>query len=278
MAKIAIVGGGLFGCMAAHLAVRAGHSAVIYDDRILTRRPAGSVPAACLIKPGWISGLGEEGAVGLEVLDSLFGLTEIEFELLPLGRAKVFWVPPNKILTPPCEVRDAQVLSVGDDGTVWLARTRNPPKRYDAVLVAAGVWCDALVDLHAPVKRQAGIAFLAQHSLSKPFIKVWAPYKQIVAFDRGLPDFTWVGDGSSILEANWDAKRSAQCLERCANSLGEKRLELYQPLYGLRPYVTGHPKGYYAQVRPKVWVSTGGAKNGTVIAAYQARRFVEDLR
>ena len=47
---------------------------------------------------------------------------------------------------------------------------------------------------------------------------------------------------------------------------------------GARPYVEGHKAGYFQQVSPKTWVSTGGAKNGTILAAAQALAFVQGLK
>jgi len=35
--------------------------------------------------------------------------------------------------------------------------------------------------------------------------------------------------------------------------------------------------GYFERVSHSTWVSTGGAKNGTVLAAYQAAEFLRSL-
>jgi hypothetical protein len=50
----------------------------------------------------------------------------------------------------------------------------------------------------------------------------------------------------------------------------------YKVSVGARPYVVGNKVGYFEQARPRLWVSTGGAKNGTVLAAWQAYRFLKE--
>ena len=48
--------------------------------------------------------------------------------------------------------------------------------------------------------------------------------------------------------------------------------------FGARPYVEGHKGGYFKRTGTKTWVSTGGAKSGTALAALQAWKFLQEIQ
>jgi hypothetical protein len=146
------------------------------------------------------------------------------------------------------------------------------------VLVAAGVWCNELLGDKMPLVRGLyGASLKVPGKLKEPRIHVYAPYRQAVAFQMG-PNKVWFGDGTALVQKTWN-KRGAEYVDAT-----EGRAARYMDLniarstvcVGARPYVEGHKAGYFARVSPAVWVSTGGAKNGTVLAAWQAQRFLTE--
>lgn len=281
--RIAIVGAGLFGSIAAILATKEGHDVTLIDDAKLKNRPTGSAPAACLIKPGWIAGLGDAGQIGMRVLEDTFGLTQIIFKMGP-GKTYISWLDPNRVLKVAQTPRKTRRIILGSveaiepNGVIHFSDLNlSLPFPFDAVLIAAGVWSGDLTLNMPEIRALAGIAFIFAGERKAPIIAPWAPYKQVVAFTRE-PGTTWISDGSAILEKNWTPERSRKCFERCVHYAPAPPLESLKELFGLRPYVVDNPKGYFKKIGEKTWVSTGGAKNGTVLAAYQALKFMEAIK
>lgn len=286
MYDVAIVGGGLFGQIIRRKLIADGMDVVNLESH---QKHSGSSPAACLMKPSWYSSLGRDVyEPSLRLLDELYGVSDIEFETRPLKkRVKVHWCDPKAILSSVSKtmlvhrvtpgrvhgsIRNTYAASITDYTTIE-ART---------VIVAAGVWSNEILPEDAQVSGltgRAGAAFLwPEESVEQPFISVWAPYRQLVAFNRG--DGLWVGDGSAIKPENWTADRLVVSMNRCQEAVG-----LYmgaggdgpQTLYGIRPYVP-RVKPCYLDITPGLIVATGGAKNGTLAAGWCAHRISEALR
>lgn len=278
-----IVGGGLFGSIIGAELRRLGLETLNIDDK---NPEAGSRPAACLMKPSWFSSLGKEiYDPALETLDRLYGVQDLTMNLRPkLAEATVHWVPPSKILTGAGTLHGTvEAINPGSRG--YLVRKSDGVILYaKSVIVAAGVWSARLAPVEGGLKGQAGVAFLWPSSTLPAiqgggFIQPWAPYRQLVAFDRG--DGTWVGDGTSIIRQNWTPERQGTSYERCARAVGRQgegdlQTGRARALFGIRPYVKRKPC-YLEQVDNGLWVATGGAKNGTLAAGHCARVIGEAL-
>lgn len=260
--QVVIVGAGIFGSVAADLCFRNGFDVTIIDAKY---KEAGSKPAACLIAPSWIAGLGKKATIGMEVLNGLYPIKDIVFRMNGIKDILVKQVPPNKILKFK-SVKE-EVMWVGA-GVVETTKRMYTGK----VLIAAGVWCNELVDI--PVVQSLMGSAQYYRATTFPEIHVWAPYKQAVMFNI-TPTFTWFGDGTSILKKNFGIHRIEQSTDR-AMKYGLSSKDLDRIVVGQRPYVKGE-KGYFKQVDNNTWVSTGGAKNGTILAAYQAQQFLEAI-
>lgn len=271
-----VVGAGLFGSVIAAELRFQGREVLVIDD---ARPDAGSRPAACLMKPTWFSSLGKDvHEPSLEVLDRLYRVHDLSFKVGP-GHATVHWCDPAAILEDGADLR-GKVTSIraGEDGW-WMVSSTGPggaansPQFTELVVVAAGVWSMELAPLSHDVKAQAGCAFLWPEMMTpEPEIRPWAPYKQLVAFNRG--DGLWVGDGSAIKAANWTGGRQSQSYQRCAGLVDKLPGDYRQKnrlwtLFGLRPYAKVKPC-LLEEIRPGFWVATGGAKNGTIAAGWCA--------
>lgn len=267
---VAIVGGGLFGQVIAKELRHRGREVTVFDAQY---ENAGSRPAACLIKPSWLSSVPRaEFLESLALLDRHYGVRDIQFKT-GIKDATVHWVDPRKVLEPP--TRNERICCVRKNLLVT-----NRPEEYECshIIVAAGYWSSALV--HVPgLRGYMGAAFTwwtapwAQNTM-QPFIRPWAPYKQLVGFMRA-PDELWCGDGSSILEHNWNDRRELQSRQRCMEAVGETNLPV--TLRGIRPYVQGTGVAYCVRNDDGIWVATGGAKNGTLAAAWCAGRIAREL-
>ena len=182
-------------------------------------------------------------------------------------QAKVLWVNPRKILRGTFTAAD--VVDV-QPGRVTLASGDEHRARH--VIVAAGVWTQRLLPAYEQ-RAQRGVAFLAPNTtLAQRTIQPWAPYRQLVAFNRG--DGAWVSDGTSILDKNWTDDHVSRALGRCSPYLGSA---VARPLQGIRPYSPGHKPCLLEQVQPGLWVASGGAKNGTLAAGWCASQLTERL-
>jgi glycine/D-amino acid oxidase-like deaminating enzyme len=270
-ADVVIVGAGLFGSIIAKALRVEGHRVITIDEECLG---AASKPAACLMKPSWFSSLGK--AVydpALQLLDELYGVQQVTFKAGKL-LAKVHWCSPASILQRADRLEHVSRLTqVGRKWRVTLD-TSGTFLTAPTVIVAAGIWTEDLVPVEGGMTGLAGVAYLwPEQHIHEPFVRVWAPYRQLVAFNRG--DGLWVGDGTAIKEENWTSDRERVCYQRCSKAVGLFR-EQPDQLFGVRPYVKQKPC-YLKEAEPGLWVATGGAKNGTLAAAWCASEIVKAL-
>lgn len=266
---IHIIGAGLFGAVARDLLRSRGIACQTVDDG---RPLAGSFPAGCLTKPSWLSSVrNRDGALGL--LASLYGVRRISLQVGLLKLENVMHFAPSAILRPP----DIRARAVSVDPDLGVVQLDNGQTLEGRVLVAAGVWSRDLLPDHFSGVRLIGLQGCSQRFRSaqpRAALKVWAPFKQSVCFEIE-PGVTWFGDGTALLPDSWGPQHVERSLAH-AEELGLSRWHLIETRVGLRPYVRGH-SGWFRRVGQRCWVSTGGAKNGVVLAAAQALEFLDAL-
>lgn len=282
--SLAVIGAGLFGSVAGRLAARLGWEVTYFDCRY---DQAGSPASGGLMKPGWMpSGLSKADiALGMNTLGSLCEVSTLNAVVHPFTKqlkVTVNAVPPNRICVTE-GVRFAQVTWVDPDGTVaWQEQEGDQDQqRYDRVLVATGAWTVDLAPLAPPVTRKVGSSFLYRGvTLERPHIKPWAPYKQLVAYSPE-PGLVWAGDGSALNVLSYTPERFNQTQQRVRDFLTELQptgsVEHKSVRTGWRPMTTDKT-GFLGQVGERVWCSTGGGKNGTILAGIHGARFAEVLQ
>jgi glycine/D-amino acid oxidase-like deaminating enzyme len=255
--RLLIVGGGLFGSLAAAYARTKGVEVLLFDAGL----PGAASPAAAgLFKEAWVGRkLRDHYHAAVPLLDRLFGLRQVSLRHDD-GELETFqFVPPSAILesTP---IR-AHVTAVGDGFVVAEAR------RFEGcVYVAAGVWCEQFFP-GLGVYGKTGSAFLfagEQQGRIRPI----ARGRQALSVVRD-PGSTYFSDGTA--EPNYTVDHEQESLKR-AEAM-ELRVPLRQ-LRGIRPYVPGGP--LLRRLGDRLWVATGGRKLGTLLGASFARRLVED--
>lgn len=262
MQEILIVGAGLFGSIAAKLCEEAGFSVRVFDDR---REYSGSSAAGCVIKDEWLSSVGRERAdKSLELLDRLYGLRSLEFKTAK-SQTRGFVLDPKLVL---CEDRaQTERIEKASPGRIQTAAGNV----YEGiVLIAAGVWSRALVGRRMPpVRALCGSSFEFDGEQGAGIV-TYAPYKQCTWFPRD--GRTWFGDGTAILHHRYVDAYNDRTLQRAATQGLRNPVRMN---FGMRPYVA--PGGYLQSFGKNLWVSTGGAKNGCVLAAIQALEFVKGI-
>lgn len=261
---IYIVGNGMFGRVAHDLLEANGFESKIIDNN---QENAGTKASGNITKPSWVSGLGKESDLAYKELDTLYGLDKISPKFV--GKSiDLFYVARKKFRKNP-DISDT-VTEVGDG---WV-ETERLGRLEGTILVAAGVWSSELIPM-PQIDTIVGISFIFDKSDHEPKFSVWAPYKQAISYPISGWQI-WFGDGTAIKKKNFDVmKRLADSINR-AKSHGIETPPHVTHI-GYRPYVKNHKDGYFDQVYGKTWVSTGGGKNGIVLAAIQARKFLETL-
>jgi glycine/D-amino acid oxidase-like deaminating enzyme len=288
---VIIVGGGLFGMIAAQaVRTRLGIDPIIvHDDRPLM----GSKAAACLMADGWLSSMSlENRTTAFTLLDQVYRMRTLRFQVrvgpLEVKLQDVKWVDPLHILYPKGEWRKMQatVESIEQVGnTVQLMLDDGKTRLVgDRCIIAAGHWTEKLFPGAATVAK-GGWAHRWKTSLpldppGRPitdgFIKTWAPYKQIVAFEIE-PERLWVGDGSALLLPSMTRERLEASRARCAEA-AEQPESLAQTIAGIRPYAAAKTAEPCLLLRrDRITAITGGAKNGTVAAAWAAATYCKQF-
>jgi glycine/D-amino acid oxidase-like deaminating enzyme len=284
MYDFVVVGGGLFGQIIARSFWKTGAQVCIVDDH---RPLSGSQAAACLMKPSWASSLpGDSYAEAIAHLETLYGrVTDLRLKIRGTPKnVEVSWINPQFILDPAekgaYRISD-RALSVDSDGV----RTQNNGfiEAARGVIVATGAWIDELLPTYAGrLTPKGGWAFTWFGQIDEPFMKVWAPYRQIIGFNRG-PQEIWCGDGTALIKKSFhECGTMHKSMKRCIEALGQYADPNYGPkiLAGYRPYLNGGPKvpALMEKVKPGLYVASGGGKNGTLGAAWSALRLLEELK
>ena len=257
MMRLLIVGGGLFGSLAAAYARSKGVEVLLFDAGL----PGAASPAAAgLFKEAWVGRkLRDHYHAAVPLLDRLFGLRPVSLQH-DNGELEAFqFIPPSAILESS-PIR-AQVTAVGDGFVVADAR------RFEGgVYVAAGVWCEQFFP-GLGVFGKTGSAFLfagEQPGRIRPI----AHGRQALSFVRD-PGSTYFSDGTA--EPTYTERHEQESLKR-AQGMGLSAP--LRQLRGIRPYAPGGP--LFRKMGDRLWVGTGGRKLGTLLGASFARRLVED--
>lgn len=267
--KIVIVGAGLFGSIATTLCRLAGHQVTLIDNN----SPLAASPCAGnFFKPSWLTAMAPKAVeLALNTLDTLYKVETVECVVCPERKRSVQlqWVNPRSVLLKP-DVEDvAAHLGYGEvlcsSGVPYTGK----------VLIAAGIGCASLVNL-PPMKALMGACLRVNTQLKTSAIQMYAPYKHAIAHNFG-PSEVWAGDGAAIQQERWDYPTRVDLLKMRARVLGVSMRAENTVRTGARPSVEGFKAGYFKKVMPNTWVSTGGAKNGLVLAAYQAQLFLEAI-
>ncbi len=269
--KVIVVGNGLFGSIAATLARSRGHEVTVISDM---QPLAASKASGCVLAPSWLLSIPKEQVTqSMDLLDQLYGLEKLDFFNPQLKTTfGAHRIDPDKVRVKADLI--GKVEQVGDGFVV-----SDHGKHSGIVLLATGYWTPEFVP-GMKMRGLYGASVRFEAHLAQPLIHVYAPYRQAVGFQLNRKE-VWFGDGTALIRKTWEAERThriAATVER-----GNKLMHFKPGLKarvneGVRPYVEGHKEGYFDRIHPRTWVSTGGAKNGTVLAAANALRFIAEAR
>ncbi len=258
MPTLLVVGGGLFGSLAAVWARRHGIETVVFDAGL---DGAASPAAAGLFQEAWAGKkLQEHYQRALPLFDQLVAVRSVCLTHDDGRREQLLCVPPAAILEPaPTRQR---VTAVGDG---WLEAGG---QRYDGwVYIAAGVWCGAWCN-GLGVYGKAGTALIF-HGEQPGRIRRLAPGRQAIAFVRD-PGMTYFSDGTAERDYANEHEHQTRACAAALGLAGEPAVRCW----GRRPYAPGGP--VFRRIGARTWLATGGRKMGTILGASYARRLVEE--
>jgi glycine/D-amino acid oxidase-like deaminating enzyme len=272
MRDVIVVGCGIVGATITKSLLAAGMDVLTIDDN---RPLSGTIPSGGHLKPSWFGSMPKkEYEPALKLLDDVWGLKEEAFVVRPTSlQTTVYRVDTDEVIKTPRTI--ATVSDIVTTGQYPEVTFGDEVEHCRHLVVCAGVWCGVLLPNINVVAKQ-GVSFRIKTKLDKPFVKPWAPYKQVVAHQQ-KPFEVWVGDGSALLEANWTPERTEECLYRCNRALGTTGAPM-RTLVGLRPYCkTGNDPCLFRRVTPKTWLVTGAGKSGTIAAGWAATKILKEL-
>lgn len=268
MSNVIVVGAGLFGSITAKVLQNAGHSVILLDSR---KKFRGSKPAACLMKPSWMSSVNYKEPMSL--LDKLYGVETLKFDILGPVKADCYWVNPRSILLDSdlTKIKE-EVIQVGDGFVITEEKTYT-----GIVIVAAGIWSEEILKKSGfaspEIRSLVGSCVLGEGVVKTPTIKIIGPYKQAVWFSRSDNE-TWFGDSTSILQKNYSEEHTDRTAQRALDIA-----KIYgKSVVGYRPYVKGTNDGVCEKLADKLYLSTGGAKNGTILSASNSLKLLSMIR
>jgi glycine/D-amino acid oxidase-like deaminating enzyme len=257
MPSLLVVGGGLFGSLAAAFARSKGIDVTVFDARL---DGAASPAAAGLFSERWVGKkLRDHYEAAFPLLDRLFGVRRVRLTHDDGHEEEFHFVPPTAILDPD-PVRQ-RVTAVGDG---WLEAEGQRIEGW--VYVAAGVWSEEFLP-GLGVYGKAGAAFLFPGERPGR-IRPLAAGRQSIAFVRDA-GMTYYSDGTA--ERDYTTDHDLRTLVHAAE-LGLPA-EPARRIWGWRPYVPGGP--LFRRLGERTWLATGGRKLGTLIGAAFARRLIE---
>ena len=277
MVDSVIIGGGIIGRTIFEAMKAEGRKCLLIDNK---NPMAGSLASGGHFKPSWAASMKpQEYEDSAELLDNLFGIKTEKFKMRPTGvRVSVSRIDMDQVNGMDGHTYGTVTgITSGARPTVSYTLLEGNLKREircRTVVVAAGVWCDRLLDLDRPISVKQGVSFRFRGTVKTPFIKPWAPYKQIVAHQQNRREI-WVGDGSAILEKNWTRTRTKECEDRCQHALKFKNGAI-KTILGFRPYCnTDKAPCLCKHVQKNVWVATGAGKLGTIAAGWAAKLIMD---
>lgn len=273
MVDAIVVGCGIIGATVTAALRRQGRETIVIDD---ARPMRGTAPSGGHLKPSWFGGMAKtDYEPAIQLLDDVWGLISEDFVIRPIGtKTTVYRVDTS--LVESYERTIGEVLSVANrDDTPVVTWKAVSGERYAQecrlLVIATGHWAGELCP-EIKVSQRQGVSFRFSGQLEQPFIKPWAPYKQVVAHQQSDNEI-WVGDGTTIMPKNWTDMRTRKCLGRCRMAIDAGTAQPLRVLTGIRPYCkTGKDPCLLQQVHKSVWVATGAGKSGTIAAGWSAGR------
>lgn len=257
MPDLLIIGGGLFGSLAANYARHRGINALVFDPGL---DRAASPAAAGLFKEAWAGKrFVSDYRNALVVLEALVDIASVSLHL-PSGQFENLLHVSPRLILEGSPIRK-KVDRVGDG---WLEADG---QRYEGwVYVANGIWAQEFFPQFQILGR-AGTAFAFAGEQEGIMVPI-EHGRQAIAFVRD-PGFTYFSDGTA--EVQYEDHHEQRTIQR-AEELGLVRPPV-QRWHGYRPYTPGGP--LFLRISPKTWLATGGRKLGTMLGASLAHRLIE---
>lgn len=282
MKTIGIVGGGLFGQIIG-LTLSKKYAVCIIDGNM---SGSGFAAAGCLIKPSWVEGIPRKSEC-YDLLNSIGDLREIEFEVQnPVHTVKTNCYALNKVALTESVMRRITWINANElwstNNKICVSSLGDTEKEcefnFDVVLHCKG----GFGDFQRPrfgMSMEAG-RYYADPDEVVPTIKPYRPFTQLVKFIMPGSASLWAGDGTAKNEFN--SVDMATSAKRISKFVGLPEQTKYHQTVGRRPYpirrLSKDEGALIHQPHSQAPITvTGGAKNGTMGAAWAAVTLMERL-
>ena len=268
-----VIGGGLMGATIAKALWEKGLDGEILDSK---EEEPGTVACGGLIKPSPLMGMTKEQVnASLAMLDRFFGIQAGPIKIRPSGnilKTTVYEVGMDEIFSVPKVWGKALEIKVSPNSVLYWNKAKKLIQVFAPLIVlAAGRGCLSLAPrLQDSLTAKRGFSFHFSGSVPEPFVKFWAPYKQITIHNTVFKEepIVWAGEGSALKLNSWYDGKIEEGLARVRGEI--PKLELIRTLRGIRLF---HPKRkpcYLEHTDEGVHIATACGKFGLISAGFAA--------
>jgi len=279
---VVIIGSGIFGSTISRYLEKKGVEHVVIDAN---HEYSGSKCSAGVWKDSWINDKIKERVLsGISLVDKMYGIETLEFHNKKENlKEEIYYVDVKKILLPKKTVIKDSVLKIEND-TVTLT-SGEVYKANKAVILAAGAFVDKILvnSGYLPMgvdKYWGNCFFIKSEELEENFIDVCATYRQLVCFQKTDGDF-YFSNGSTVKnpKSNDDPRieKNTDRLFLQSTKIGIKTSQIVGMKEGFRPYLKDKGQDFVQKVDEKLIVTTGGAKNSTILSGYIAKKVFKTI-
>jgi glycine/D-amino acid oxidase-like deaminating enzyme len=282
--EVIVIGAGVVGATVAEAFRKRGMEVWVLDD---DDPEGGSRPCGGLIKPSPLMGLPDvDIRESLDILESCFGLTKEVMTIRPSGnliKAGIFGVMMDHVFKIEKTVGHVWGYETAPNKVFFtpLGEVKSVEIKCKILVIAAGVRTKKLVP-EAFVKddliAKRGFSFHFAGQVQEPFVKFWAPYKQITVHNTVYhgEEIVWAGDGSALTLPSWYEGRIKEAYKRVTDEM-EPGHEYIRTLRGLRSFVRNkkYKPCFLKEIDPHCWIATGSGKFGLISGGYSAKEIIK---
>lgn len=281
---IVVVGGGIMGSTIGEAFRNKGREVIILDDG---KPLSGTSACGGCIKISPLMGLNKDDEKPiLDLMESLFGIHKERFQIRPsmgLLKADVWQIEMDRVYKTYKTLGEVFKLKTSPKYYVYYRDSSKEVTRLECeiLVIASGMGCSNILPSiisNKELTAKKGVTFRFKGKIEKPFVKAWAPYKQVTVHNIVLngENKIWSGDGSALKPENWGSERTSEALVRIKKAMDIED-EPVDIIYGLRPFHSSHMKPcYLKKIDRHFWVATGAGKFGCISAGWAAKEIMKD--
>jgi len=280
---VIVVGAGIMGATIGRALRDKGRKVFILDADLPF---SGTGACGGLVKPTPLTGL-EKNQIktALAQLDSVYGLTTVKMTIRPsrnILKADIFQVPMDKVFRTEKNYGKLIDLDLKSSPPKIIYQSKKGvwEKSCNLLILATGLGSRELFPhlfQKGMIYGKKGVSFIFSGTIEVPFVKIWAPYKQVTVHNflyQGTPAI-WTGDGSARLIENWDHLIPVAALKRIKTAM-ERNDNPIATIFGHRSFHKKRKPCYLEKIGNQTWIATGAGKFGCLAAGWAAGEIIKN--